>query len=612
MKNKNYKLKIAKRLLVLTAIYLLPSAFCFAQGTPGTVRCPGNVDTLDSLFRLTDSARTNLSGAIAANATSIPVLSTSLFPSSGSLKIDAEVIYYSSKTTTTFENLVRGASGTTAASHTINALAQSTILAAHHNTLVQAIICAQEKALAAQVADPDLAAIAGLTPANDDFMQRKAGAWTNRTPAQVKTDLAVDNVNNTSDANKPVSTAQQTALNAKVAANLAITGATKTKVTYDAKGLVTAGADATTADVADSADKRYVTDAQRTVIQNTSGTNTGDQDLSGKQDADADLTVIAGLSPANDDVLQRKAGSWINRTIAQLKVDLAVNNVDNTSDANKPVSTATQTALDAKLTSTPTANQIIAPLACLDAGSTDAYVCPTSPAASSLTNLTLIFKPNTSNTGAASVNPSSLGVTSIKKLVGGSVSDPADGDLRAGGRYLLTFDGTQFLIVSLLGNGAAGIGSINGDAAATQTFVAGNGISVTDSGGGAHTIANSGEFCLNPSGTSIDLNSASPQDVYTVPAGKTLVFTKAIFSGPSVNLTDGDSSSLRIYESETGLLVATAVLASSTSLRAALIARQATGAGALSISAGNKVQARPDVAYGAAATITVRVFGILF
>jgi hypothetical protein len=55
-----------------------------------------------------------------------------------------------------------------------------------------------------------------------------------------------------------------------------ITGATKTKVTYDAKGLVTAGADATTADVADSTDKRYCTDAQKTVIGNTSGTNTGD------------------------------------------------------------------------------------------------------------------------------------------------------------------------------------------------------------------------------------------------------------------------------------------------------------------------------------------------
>lgn len=59
----------------------------------------------------------------------------------------------------------------------------------------------------------------------------------------------------------------------------AITGATKTKVTYDSRGLVTAGADATTADIADSTNKRYVTDAQLTVIGNTSGTNTGDQTL---------------------------------------------------------------------------------------------------------------------------------------------------------------------------------------------------------------------------------------------------------------------------------------------------------------------------------------------
>lgn len=59
--------------------------------------------------------------------------------------------------------------------------------------------------------------------------------------------------------------------------NSPITGATKTKITYDAKGLVTSGADATTADIADSSNKRYVTDANLTVIGNTSGTNTGDQ-----------------------------------------------------------------------------------------------------------------------------------------------------------------------------------------------------------------------------------------------------------------------------------------------------------------------------------------------
>ena len=61
-----------------------------------------------------------------------------------------------------------------------------------------------------------------------------------------------------------------------VAANTAITGATNTKITYDSKGLVTAGTAATTADIAASANKNYVTDAQAVVIGNTSGTNTGD------------------------------------------------------------------------------------------------------------------------------------------------------------------------------------------------------------------------------------------------------------------------------------------------------------------------------------------------
>ncbi len=62
-----------------------------------------------------------------------------------------------------------------------------------------------------------------------------------------------------------------------VAGNTAITGATKTKVTYDAKGLVTAGADATTADIAASTNKNYVTDIQSGVLSNTSGINTGDE-----------------------------------------------------------------------------------------------------------------------------------------------------------------------------------------------------------------------------------------------------------------------------------------------------------------------------------------------
>lgn len=65
-----------------------------------------------------------------------------------------------------------------------------------------------------------------------------------------------------------------------IAPNAAITAATKTKITYDAFGLVTAGADATTADIASSTDKRYVTDVQSGVLSNTSGVNTGDETAS--------------------------------------------------------------------------------------------------------------------------------------------------------------------------------------------------------------------------------------------------------------------------------------------------------------------------------------------
>ena len=63
----------------------------------------------------------------------------------------------------------------------------------------------------------------------------------------------------------------------KLTANVAITGATKTKITYDANGLVTSGTDATTADINDSTNRRYVTDAQLVVVGNTSGTNSGDE-----------------------------------------------------------------------------------------------------------------------------------------------------------------------------------------------------------------------------------------------------------------------------------------------------------------------------------------------
>ena len=104
----------------------------------------------------------------------------------------------------------------------------------------------------------------------------------------------------------------QSALDAKVEGNSPITGATKTKITYDSKGLVTNGTDATSADIDPSTDRNYVTDAQLVVIENTSGNNTGDQDLSGYElltNKATDLSVLNNtLYPTtqavNDAILQ--------------------------------------------------------------------------------------------------------------------------------------------------------------------------------------------------------------------------------------------------------------------------------------------------------------------
>mgnify|MGYP000849646945 FL=1 len=63
-------------------------------------------------------------------------------------------------------------------------------------TLAQSQITDLVTDLAAkQPLDADLTTIAGLTAINDDFLQRKAGAWANRTITQVKTDLGLTGTN---------------------------------------------------------------------------------------------------------------------------------------------------------------------------------------------------------------------------------------------------------------------------------------------------------------------------------------------------------------------------------------------------------------------------------
>lgn len=53
-----------------------------------------------------------------------------------------------------------------------------------------------------QPLDSDLTTLAGLTATTDNFIVSAASAWASRTPAQVKTTLVLENVDNTSDATK--------------------------------------------------------------------------------------------------------------------------------------------------------------------------------------------------------------------------------------------------------------------------------------------------------------------------------------------------------------------------------------------------------------------------
>lgn len=83
-----------------------------------------------------------------------------------------------------------------------------------------------------------------------------------------------------------------------------------------------------------------------------------------------------------------------------------------------------------------------------DAGSSDAYavaMTPTVRAYADITGIPVVFKANTVNTGACTLNLDSLGAIAIKKE---KDQDPATGDIKAGQWVLVVYDGTNFQMLS--------------------------------------------------------------------------------------------------------------------------------------------------------------------
>lgn len=130
-------------LLLLTAHCSLLTAY--GQDTPGTLKYPTAIDSADSLFRVADGPRSQITEAMTAFNGSVNATVTSAFPVTGSFKIDDEVIYYTGKTASSFTGLIRGAAGTTAAGHVSGAKVFMVILAEHHNVLAAAIVEVEKK-----------------------------------------------------------------------------------------------------------------------------------------------------------------------------------------------------------------------------------------------------------------------------------------------------------------------------------------------------------------------------------------------------------------------------------------------------------------------------------
>jgi hypothetical protein len=176
------------------------------------------------------------------------------------------------------------------------------------------------------------------------------------TPTALKTALALNNVDNTTDANKPVSSATQTALDAKQATLVSATNIktiNSTSVLGSGNIAVEPTITATTSADYYRGDKSFATLNKTAVgLANVDNTSDANKPVSSATQTALDLKENTITATTSADYYRG------DKTFATLnKSAVGLGNVDNTSDANKPVSTATQTALDTKTNKLITTNR---------------------------------------------------------------------------------------------------------------------------------------------------------------------------------------------------------------------------------------------------------------
>ena len=219
------------------------------------------------------------------------------------------------------------------------------------------------------------------------------------TIAAAKTNLLLNNVDNTNDLNKPISTLTQSALDIKEnTANKSINTALGTSdVLFPSQKAV----------------KNYVDAAvAATAIADASITDAKIISLSASK-----LTGVVAI--AN--------GGTGASTAAAAKINLALNNVDNTSDVNKPISSLTQTALNVKenaanksVTTTLGTSDVFFPTQNAVKTYVDAAIATTVIADGSITNAKIISLAATKLTGLMPVANGGTGVATITGIVKGN------------------------------------------------------------------------------------------------------------------------------------------------------------------------------------------------
>lgn len=101
---------------------------------------PQALDGKDTLYEATNNADTVLKQTLSYNGNFVVVDNNDLFPTSGLVRIDNELIYYQEKTSGIFKGLVRGFAGSKQNRHNIGSKVSHSVMAEHHNAIKDALI----------------------------------------------------------------------------------------------------------------------------------------------------------------------------------------------------------------------------------------------------------------------------------------------------------------------------------------------------------------------------------------------------------------------------------------------------------------------------------------